>query len=291
MATYRRDPRMEAKRLADEIRAARTRTGVPEPELIDGLLSVSRCTSAFLARARVRDLMAKASDSIDKIQKPIMYLLWMGDDGFESLLLKTVAEESVRSESCCICGKVAVRYLRKSPYPAVCKQHSQTQTRMHALRTIRACLLDPAHEFFEALVRYESAILLALDDLTDPVAMARVWRNAIKPLAGQGSTKVLEFWQSCCDPYPNSSRDREFESQVPPITQSLWSVVSHLARVRDAESSAMNGRLHGGRHRDEAQERKIVRLVKQGVSQKAVAAKLGTSRSQVSRVLRRLRVL
>lgn len=297
MATYRRDPRMEAKRLADQMRAARMRTGAPEPEpeLLDGLLSVSRCTCARVARGRVRELMAKASDhAVDKSQWAVMYCLWLGDDGFESLLSKVVTEESARSESCCICGKVAVRYLRKSPYPAVCKRHSQTQPRLHDLRIIRVCLLDPPPEFFEALVRYESSIsLVALDDETDPVAMAPVWRRRVaRPLAAQdaGSTEVLALWRTCCDPYPSSSRDCEFEPPLQPLTSRLWGWVSDWARARDAEASIRNGQQAGGRPRDKRQEKEVVRLVKRGISQKAIAARLGTSRCQVSRVLRRLRV-
>lgn len=296
MATYRRDPRMEAKRLADQIRADHMRAGTPypEPELLDGLLSVSRCTSASLARARVRALMAKASDhAIDKSQWTVMYLLWLGDAGFESLLSKAMAADPGGDESCCICGKVAVRYLRKSPYPAVCKRHSQTQPRLHDLRIIRVCLLDPPPEFFEALVRYESSIsLVALDDETDPVAMAPVWRRCVaRPLAAQdaGPTEVLALWRTCCDPYPSSSRDCEFKPPPQPLTSRLWGWVSDWARARDAEASIRNGQQAGGRPRDKRQEKEVVRLVKRGISQKAIAARLGTSRCQVARVLRRLR--
>ena len=278
MARYQHDPRLDARRLADQM------SSIAMVSFQRELFGISRCPNAAVARSRVRALRTKArreglGDLVAALER----------------LLKGPRAEDERSdggyEACVICGSDAVRYLRKPSSPEVCEEHSRARIRARALRSIRACLLDPPPEFFEALVRYESSIsLVALDDEADPIAMASVWRRRLaKPLAAQGSTKVLALWRACCDPYPNGSRDREFESPDPPITQSLWSVVSGWAHARDTEASVRNGQQGGGRPQDKRQENEIARLAKCGMKQVEIAAKVGTTQCQVSRVLRRLR--
>ena len=277
MARYQHDPRVDAKHLADRT------SSIAMVSFQNELYGISRCLSAPAARSRVRALRTKAR------REGLGHLV----AALEGLLKGPRARDEKSDgwyETCVICGSDAVRYLRKPSFPEVCEKHSHPQPRARDLRSIRACLLDPPREFFEVLVAGASAMLLAFDGTTDPVAMAPAWRNIIKPLAGQeGSTEALALWQACCDPYPDSSLDREFESPAPPITQSLWSVVSDWARARDAEASVRNGQQYGGRPRDQHQENEIARLAKRGMKQVEIAAQVRTTQCQVSRVLRRLR--
>ena len=276
MARYQHDPRLDAKHLADQL------SGVAMVSFQNELCGISCCSSSAAARSRVRALRTKArraglGDLVSALEE----------------LLKGPREDKGRPEICEICGADAVRFLRKPIWLGVCEEHSRAPARARDLRRIHAVLRDPPPEFFEALVRYESSIgLTALDDESDPGAMAPVWRRHIAtPLSARDSTgKVLSVWQMCCDPYPDASYNPN-RKPLEVITASLWCVVSDIAHARDAEASVRNGQQHGGRHRDQHQEKEIARLARRGLKQVEIAAKVGTTQCQVSRVLRRLRVL
>lgn len=281
MARYQHDPRIAAKRLGHQMSISRPLAHV---SFQNELFGIACCSSVAAARSRVRALRTEARRA------------GLGDLVTSlDALLRGPREERDKGgfESCVICGSDAVRWLRKPSWLEVCEEHSNAPPRARDLRRIRAILLSPPPEFFEALNRYSSAIILtALDDESDPGAMAPVWhRHVAKPLSARGSDKVLSVWRACCDRYPDSSRDREFEPPDPPITQSLWSVVSGWAHARDTEASVRNGQQGGGRPRDKRQEKEIARLARRGLKQVEIAAKVGTTQCQVSRVLRRLRVL
>ena len=274
MPRYQHDPRLDAKHLADQL------SSVAMVSFQNELCGISCCSSFAAARSRVRALRTRARRA------------GLGDlvAALEGLL-KGPREDKGRPEICEICGAGAVRFLRKPIWLGVCEEHSRAPARARDLRRIHAVLRDPPPEFFEALVRYESSIgLTALDDESDPGAMAPVWRRHIAtPLSARGSTdKVLSVWRACCDPYPDSSYQPDWK---PPelITASLWCLVSEIAHARDAEASVRNGQQGGGRPRDQHQEKEIARLAARGLTQKAIATKLGTAQCQVSRVLRRLR--
>jgi DNA-binding CsgD family transcriptional regulator len=274
MARYH-DPRLDARRLADQL------SSIAMVSFQNELSGIACCASAAAARSRVRALRTRARRAAG-----------LGDlVAALDALLKGPRRDKGGFESCVICGSDAVRFLRKPSWLGVCEEHSRAPARARDLRRIRACMLDPPPEFFEALNRYSSAIILtALDDEMDPIAMASVWRRHIAtPLSARGSTdKVLSVWRACCDPYPDSSYQPDWK---PPelITASLWCLVSEIAHARDAEASVRNGQQGGGRPRDQHQEKEIARLAARGLTQKAIATKLGTAQCQVSRVLRRLR--
>ncbi len=275
--TYRHDPRMDAKILAE--------TDARFKSVRERLLDIASHTKVGAARLRVKWLIIEVRRNARQDNKGLVAIL-------ESLLKKPKSDAG-GYEECVICGASAVRCLRKPPYPAVCEKHSLAPARARDLRRIHAVLRDPPPEFFEALVVHESAIMLtALHDEMDPGAMAPVWRRHIAtPLSARGSTgKVLSLWRACCDPYTDSSYQPDWK---PPelITASLWCLVSEIAHARDAEASVRNGQQGGGRPRDKRQEKEIVRLAKRGLKQVEIAAKIRTTQCQVSRVLRRLRVL
>lgn len=273
MAHFQHDLRVDAKRLADHL------SNVAMVNFQRELCGISCCSSLVAARSRVRALRTRARRA------------GLGDlvAALEGLL-KGPRKDKGRPEICEICGADAVRFLRKPRWLGVCEEHSRAPARARDLRRIHAVLRDPPPEFFEALVRYESAIsLTALDDERDPGAMAPVWRRHVAtPLSAGSTDKVLSVWQACCDPYPDSSYQPEPEWK-PPITANLWCVVSDLAHARDAEASVRNGQQGGGRPRDQHQEKEIVRFAKRGLKQVEIAAKVGTTQCQVSRVLRRHR--
>ena len=273
--TYRHDPRMDAKILAE--------TDARFKSVRERLLDIASHTKVGAARLRVKWLIIEVRRNARQDNKGLVAIL-------ESLLKKPKSDAG-GYEECVICGASAVRCLRKPPYPAVCEKHSLAPARARDLRRIHAVLRDPPPEFFPALSLYESALTLtALDDEMDPGDMAPVWRRHIAtPLSARSSAdKVLSVWRACCGPYPDSSYQPEPEWK-PPITANLWCVVSDLARARDAEASVRNGQHGGGRPRDQHQEKEIARLAKRGLKQVEIAAKVGTTQCQVSRVLRRLR--
>ena len=283
MARHQHDPRVDAKHLADRT------SSIAMVSFQNELYGISRCLSAAAARSRVRALRTKAR------REGLGHLV----AALEGLLKGPRARDEKSDgwyETCVICGSDAVRYLRKPSFPEVCEEHSTARDRDRDLRSIRACLLDPPPEFFEALGRCESAIQLSLEEVGEdasnlhaPIAIGVLWRRLLARHPITSTSDVWRLWQWCCDPYPNSSLDREFESPDPPITQSLWSVVSDWARARDAEASVRNGQQYGGRPRDQHQENEITRLAKRGMKQVEIAAQVGTTQCQVSRVLRRLR--
>ena len=278
MARYQHDPRIDAMRLADHL------SGIAMVSFQNELSGIACCSSAAAARSRVRALRTKARRA------------GLGDlvSALEDLL-KGPREDKGRPEICGICGSAAVRFLRKPSGLGVCEEHSRARARARDLRRIRAVLRDPPPEFFEALVRYESAIHLPLEAegeaVSNPDALIDwCWRRLLTRSPITSPPDVWSLWNACCTPAPDSSYRPEPE-WTPPITADLWQVVSDIARARDAEASVRNGQQHGGRHRDQNQEKEIARLAARGLTQKAIAAKLGTTQCQVSRVLRRLRVL
>ena len=263
MSTSKVDPRIRAKALAERL----PRLHPAHQELVN----ISRLTSALVARSRVRALRTLCRRSGDAILVAEL----------DSLLARAPRLEDRPDIECEICGKVAERYLRTRENPAVCREHSSLLARTRDMRAIGVMLRDPSLEFLGALVNHSSAILLQLDDKGDPNALGVLWPRL---LADHRS--MLSIWRSCCEPYPDSTYTPEPADNYP-ITSSLWEMVSNSARARDAEASASNGRA-GGRPRNQKQEQEIRRLAKHGLTQKEIAARLGTAQCQVSRVLRRV---
>jgi DNA-binding CsgD family transcriptional regulator len=276
MARYQHDLRLDAKRLADQM------SGIAPASFQNELSGIACCTSLAAARSRVRALRTKArraglGDLVSALEE----------------LLKGPREDKGRPEICEICGADAVRFLRKPIWLGVCEEHSRAPARARDLRRIHAVLRDPPPEFFEALVRYESAIQLPLEAegeyASNPDAPVNwLWRRLLTRSPIASSPDVWSLWNACCTPAPDSSYRPEPE-WTPPITADLWQVVSNIAHARDAEASVRNGQQGGGRPRDQHQEKEIARLAARGLTQKAIAAKLGTTQCQVSRILRRQR--
>ncbi len=260
MSTSKVDPRARSKGVAERL--------PPLHPARQELVNISSLTSAVVARARVRALRTLCRRSGDAILVAQLDLL----------LARSSRHRDRPDIECEICGKAAERYLRTRENPAVCREHSSLLARTRDMRAIGVMLRDPSLEFLGALVNHASAIRLQLDDKSDPNALGVLWPRL---LAEQRS--MLSIWRSCCDPYP----DLTYPTDHYPITSTLWEVVSAAARARDAEASARNGRA-GGRPRNQKQEQEIRRLAKHGLTQKEIAARLGTAQCQVSRVLRRV---
>ena len=275
MTTYHTDPRMGAKALAGRLPPLSLGKRFLE-DARNELLGVSRCVSVVVARSRIRALRTRARRA--------------GESALVNdldLLLTKSAVPTAPEYECVFCGGHAVRCLRNSPYLSVCETHSVAGNRARDLRAIHRVLLAPPDEFFDALAGPPlSAILLSLESESSNIeTMRHRWlhllsEQQITPEAP--AERVLAFWGACCAAYP------ETWETPPPITSLLWSVVSAESVARDAMASAQNGQ-QGGRPRDERQEKAIARLAARGLTQKAIAAKLGTAQCQVSRALRRLR--
>ena len=263
MSTSKVDPRARSKGVAERL--------PPLHPARQELVNISSLTSAVVARARVRALRTLCRRSGDAILVAQLDLL----------LARSSRHRDRPDIECEICGKAAERYLRTRENPAVCREHSSLLARTRDMRAIGVMLRDPSLEFLGALVNHASAIRLQLDDKSDPNALGVLWPRL---LADHRS--MLSIWRSCCEPYPDSTYTPEPADNYP-ITSSLWEMVSNSARARDAEASASNGRA-GGRPRNQKQEQEIRRLAKHGLTQKEIAARLGTAQCQVSRVLRRV---
>ena len=279
MAANRADPRMGARELANRLPIPRAPTLGKRflEEARDELLGVSRCVSVVVARSRIRTLRTRTRRA-------------GGQDALAhdlDLLLSKKDAPCGPEYECVFCGDHAVRCLRHTPHLSVCEAHSVAGNRARDLRAIHRVLLAPPDEFFDALAGPPlSAILLSLESESSNIeTMRHRWlhllsEQQITPEAP--AERVLAFWGACCAAYP------ETWETPPPITSLLWSVVSAESVARDAMASAQNGQ-QGGRPRDERQEKAIARLAARGLTQKAIAAKLGTAQCQVSRALRRLR--
>lgn len=274
MAVQRRDPRLDAKRLAELLADPQQRHGTRRLGwLVNGLEAAAATNSRAHALRRIRELRTRARKEREAdllvlleaiLKPPVVAPPWLNAPG----------------ETCVFCGENGVRYLRKANIlgrPLVCEEHSQAPRRAHALRIIRAGLLDPPDEFLAVISGDENSFLNHAWETEGYKNPREGWNHtfAHEPLAT--SADVLALWQRCTAGLPAVS--------------SVWRVVSDLASARDAEASVRNGQKGGGRPRDREQEKKIVRLAKRGMTQVAIAAQLGTDQSQVSRVLRRLRVL
>ncbi len=288
MAANRADPRMGAKELANRLPIPRAPTLGKRflEEARDELLGVSRCVSVVVARSRIRTLRTRTRRAGG--QDALAHDL-------DLLLLSQKNAPYGPEYECVFCGGHAVRCLRNRSYLSVCETHSVASSRVRDLRAIRRVLLDPPDEFFSALIANWSAATMAFEHYTPSQStgsvtvktMRRHWPRFLfehQITARAPTQKVLAFWQFCCGPYP------ELWETPPPITDHLWRVVSAESVARDAKASARNGQ-QGGRPRNERQEKVIVRLAARGLTQKAIAAKLGTTQCQVSRTLRRQRVL
>ena len=272
MAVQRRDPRLDAKRLAELLVDPALRHDMLERRrlgwLVSGLEAAAATTHRTHALRRIRELRNRARKEREAdllvlleamLKPPVIAPPWLNAPG----------------ESCVFCGENGVRYLRKANIlgrPLVCEEHSQAPHRARALRTIRAALLDPPDELLDELLAVNSFLRDAwsMDGHCD---LREGWNHSFaqEPLAT--SADVLALWQRCT---------------IDKISRA-WRIVADLARDRDAEASVRNGRAGGGRPRNKLQEKEIARLAKRGLTQAAIAARLGTDQSQVSRVLRRLR--
>lgn len=284
MTANRADPRIGAQVLADRLLIPRALTPGKRflEEAQDELFAVSRCVSAVVARSRIRALRTRARRAGESVLvNDLDLLLTEGRSAPNG--------PAASGYECVFCGDCAVRFLRNWPYHPVCGVHSAATARARDLCAIHRMLLDPSDAFFAALILYPSTILLEVEDRAiGPSTVETIRHHWPRFLSEYQMTsrapaqKVLAFWQFCCDPYP------ETWETPSPIASNLWNVVFTEARDRDAMASAQNGQ-QGGRPRDERQEKAIARLAARGLTQKAIAAKLGTAQCQVSRVLRRLR--
>lgn len=274
MAAQRRDPRLDAKRLAELLVDPALRPSLEIRRLgwlVSGLEAAAATPVRSHALRRIRELRNRARK---ERAADLLALL-------EATLKPSVIAPpwlNAAGENCVFCGEKGVRYLRKASIlgrPLVCEEHSKSPRRAHALRIIRVALLDPPDELLAVIFGDDSFLRHAweMEGYKNP---REGWNHtfACEPLAT--SADVLALWQRCTA--GGSS-----------ITPRAWEVVTSLASSRDAEASVRNGRQGGGRPRNRRQEKEIARLAKLGLTQAAIAARLGTDQSQVSRVLRRLR--
>ena len=272
MTVQRRDPRLDAKQLAELLADPALRHDMLERRrlgwLVNGLEAAAATTHRTHALRRIRELRNRARK---EREADLLVLL-------EALLKPPVIAPpwlNAPGESCVFCGENGVRYLRKANIlgrPLVCEEHSQAPHRARALRIIRAALLNPPDELLAVNSFLRDA--WSMDGHWD---LREGWNHSFSLEPVSTAADVLALWQRC-------TIDKEG-----PVTSRAWRIVDERARDRDAEASVRNGRARGGRPRNKLQEKEIARLAKRGLTQAAIAARLGTDQSQVSRVLRRLR--